>query len=139
MQNSASRVILLLTRFGKQARDHFSCYRIYLRGKMGSGQMPLLMNIKRIYSVKSSLIFCIWWSQSSINMYWMNRMIRYKFMFAIPVCARTGSVKRTADSLAGTGHQKAPRRPSDILVLSPSLSELEPLIRSVFAPATQRT
>ena len=32
------------------------------------------------------------------------------------------------------GSKDAPRRPSDILVLSPSLSELEPLIRSVFAP-----
>ena len=31
------------------------------------------------------------------------------------------------------GTAEAPRRPSDILVLTPSLTELEPFIRSVFA------
>ena len=32
------------------------------------------------------------------------------------------------------GTEDAPRQPSDILVLAPNLKELEPAIRSVFAP-----
>lgn len=124
----------LLTRFGKQARDHFSLlaslsaneegqwfdlftdtYPATLLGKIQSDILNLVEPMAHQYPLADD--------DHSIQIHVCHSSLRQlEVLKEQLVCWLSQS---TAD---------VPRRASDILILCPNLKEIEPLIRSVFAP-----
>ena len=124
----------LLTRFGKQARDHFSLlsnlssgeegvwadafvddYQSHLLGKIQSDILYLVEPEKHQYVLDEQ--------DDSIQIHVCHSSLR-----------QLEVLKEQLIHWLAQSSPEVPRKPNDILVLTPSLSELEPLIRSVFAP-----
>ncbi|HJF27682.1 MAG TPA: exodeoxyribonuclease V subunit gamma [Acinetobacter lwoffii] len=124
----------LLTRFGKQARDHFSLlsklssgeeglwadafvdeYQDCLLAKLQSDILYLLEPEKHQYPLKPD--------DDSLQIHVCHSSLR-----------QLEVLKEQMIHWLAQGTEEKPRQPSDILVLAPNLKELEPAIRSVFAP-----
>ena len=124
----------LLTRFGKQARDHFS-----LLSSLSSGEDGVWADIfvdeypeTLLGKIQSDVLYLVEPEQHQYTLAEQDDSIQ------IHVChSSLRQLEVLKDQLThwlAQGTAEAPRRPSDILVLTPSLTELEPFIRSVFAP-----
>ncbi|MFV5312697.1 exodeoxyribonuclease V subunit gamma [Acinetobacter schindleri] len=124
----------LLTRFGKQARDHFSLlsklssgeeghwadafvddYQDHLLAKIQSDILYLVEPERHTYPLKPD--------DSSVQIHVCHSSLR-----------QLEVLREQIIHWLAQGTEEVPRQPSDILVLSPNLKELEPAIRSVFAP-----
>src|SRR5699024_2225699 len=116
------------------ARDHFS-----LLSKLSSGEEGLWADVfvddyqdKLLAKIQSDILYLL---EPEQHQYALNPA---DDSVQIHVChsslRQLEVLKEQLIHWLAQGTKDAPRRPSDILVLSPSLSELEPLIRSVFAP-----
>ncbi|MDM1343824.1 exodeoxyribonuclease V subunit gamma [Acinetobacter pseudolwoffii] len=124
----------LLTRFGKQARDHFS-----LLSKLSSGEEGLWADVfvddyqdKLLAKIQSDILYLL---EPEQHQYALNPA---DDSVQIHVChsslRQLEVLKEQVIHWLAQGTEQQPRQPSDILVLSPNLKELEPAIRSVFAP-----
>lgn len=124
----------LLTRFGKQARDHFS-----LLSKLASGEEGLWADVfvdnyqdKLLAKIQSDILYLL---EPEQHQYALNPA---DDSVQIHVChsslRQLEVLKEQVIHWLAQGTEQQPRQPSDILVLSPNLKELEPAIRSVFAP-----
>jgi len=124
----------LLTRFGKQARDHFSLLSNLSSGEDGIWADAFVDDYANhlLGKVQSDVLYLVEPEQQQYVLDEQDDSIQ------IHVChsslRQLEVLKEQLIHWLAQGSKDAPRRPSDILVLSPSLSELEPLIRSVFAP-----
>ena len=124
----------LLTRFGKQARDHFSLLSNLSSGEDGIWADAFVDDYADhlLAKVQSDVLYLVEPEQQQYVLDEQDDSIQ------IHVChsslRQLEVLKEQLIHWLAQGSKDAPRRPSDILVLSPSLSELEPLIRSVFAP-----
>lgn len=124
----------LLTRFGKQARDHFSLLSNLSSGEDGVWADAFVDEYKKnlLGKIQSDILYLVEPEQHQYVLDEQDDSIQ------IHVChsslRQLEVLKEQLIHWLAQGSKQAPRRPSDILVLSPSLSELEPLIRSVFAP-----
>ena len=124
----------LLTRFGKQARDHFSLLSNLSSGEDGIWADAFVDDYANhlLAKVQSDVLYLVEPEQQQYVLDEQDDSIQ------IHVChsslRQLEVLKEQLIHWLAQGSKDAPRRPSDILVLSPSLSELEPLIRSVFAP-----
>ena len=124
----------LLTRFGKQARDHFSLLSNLSSGEDGIWADAFVDDYANhlLAKVQSDVLYLVEPEQQQYGLDEQDDSIQ------IHVChsslRQLEVLKEQLIHWLAQGSKDAPRRPSDILVLSPSLSELEPLIRSVFAP-----
>lgn len=124
----------LLTRFGKQARDHFSLLSNLSSGEDGVWADAFIDEYKAnlLGKIQSDILYLVEPEQHQYVLDEQDDSIQ------IHVChsslRQLEVLKEQLIHWLAQGTKEAPRRPSDILVLSPSLSELEPLIRSVFAP-----
>ena len=124
----------LLTRFGKQARDHFSLLSNLSSGEDGIWADAFVDDYADhlLGKVQSDVLYLVEPEQQQYVLDEQDDSIQ------IHVChsslRQLEVLKEQLIHWLAQGSKDAPRRPSDILVLSPSLSELEPLIRSVFAP-----
>ncbi|WP_104498482.1 exodeoxyribonuclease V subunit gamma [Acinetobacter indicus] len=132
-QNRESRHPLL-TRLGKQARDHFS-----LLSALSSGEEGVWADLF-IDDYQPSLL-----GKLQADILYLNEPAAHQYALEqhddsiqIHVChSSLRQLEVLKDQLLhwlSEGTKEQPRRPSDILVLSPNLKEIEPLIRSVFAP-----
>ncbi|WP_180071889.1 exodeoxyribonuclease V subunit gamma [Acinetobacter sp. YH12200] len=124
----------LLTRFGKQARDHFS-----LLSKLSSGEEGLWADVfvddyqdKLLAKIQSDILYLLEPEQHQYALSPADDSVQ------IHVChsslRQLEVLKEQLIHWLAQGTEQQPRQPSDILVLSPNLKELEPAIRSVFAP-----
>ena len=124
----------LLTRFGKQARDHFSLLSNLSSGEDGVWADAFVDEYKDnlLGKIQSDVLYLV---EPEKHQYVLDEQ---DDSIQIHVChsslRQLEVLKEQLIHWLAQGTKDAPRRPSDILVLSPSLSELEPLIRSVFAP-----
>lgn len=125
----------LLTRFGKQARDHFSLlanlsageneeqwhdifpmdYESHLLGQVQSDILNLAEPVPNSFELNAD--------DDSIQIHVCHSSLR-----------QLEVLKDQLTYWLSQGTAENPRLPQDILVLSPNVKELEPLIRSVFAP-----
>ena len=125
----------LLTRFGKQARDHFSLLVNLAAGENGEeweDQFPLDYRNHLLGKVQYDILnlaepeagsFALRPEDDSIRLHVCHSALR-----------QLEVLKDQLTYWLSQGSAAQPRSPSDILVLSPNLKDLEPLIRSVFAP-----
>ncbi|MEJ2899917.1 exodeoxyribonuclease V subunit gamma [Acinetobacter sp. NS-4] len=124
----------LLTRFGKQARDHFS-----LLSKLSSGEEGLWADVfvdeyqdKLLAKIQSDILYLLEPEQHQYALSPDDDSVQ------IHVChsslRQLEVLKEQLIHWLAQGNEQVPRQPSDILVLTPNLKELEPAIRSVFAP-----
>ncbi|RFS29010.1 exonuclease V subunit gamma [Acinetobacter sp. SWAC5] len=125
----------LLTRFGKQARDHFS-----LLVNLASGEQdeewhdlfPMDYEAHLLGKLQSDILNLAEPEPESFELLEQDDSIQ------LHVChSSLRQLEVLKDQLVHWLSQSTPeqpRQPNDILVLSPQLKELEPLIRSVFAP-----
>lgn len=124
----------LLTRFGKPARDHFS-----LLSGLSSGEDGVWADVfvdeypaSLLGKLQSDILYLV---EPEANQYVLDAEDE---SIQIHVChsslRQLEVLKDQLTAWLAQGSKQQPRRPSDILVLSPNLKELEPLIRSVFAP-----
>ena len=125
----------LLTRFGKQARDHFSLLVNLAAGENGEeweDQFPADYQDHLLGKVQYDILNLAEPEQGSFALNEQDDSIR------IHVChSALRQLEVLKDQLTywlSQGSEDRPRSPNDILVLSPDLKDLEPLIRSVFAP-----
>lgn len=124
----------LLTRFGKQARDHFS-----LLSNLSSGEEGVWADLfvdeytdSLLAKVQSDILYLVEPEQHAYELNEDDDSVQ------IHVChSSQRQLEVLKDQLIhwlANGDQDHPRKPSDILVLTPNLKQLEPLIRSIFAP-----
>lgn len=124
----------LLTRFGKQARDHFS-----LLSKLSSGEEGLWADAfvdeyreHLLAKIQSDILYLVEPERHAYPLQPDDHSVQ------IHVChssLRQLEVLREQITFwLSQGTEDAPRDPHDILVLTPNLKDLEPAIRSVFAP-----
>lgn len=124
----------LLTRFGKQARDHFSLLSSLSSGEEGVWADAFVDDYRDnlLGKIQSDILYLVEPEQHQYRLDAEDDSIQ------IHVChsslRQLEVLKEQLIYWLAQGTAENPRKPSDILVLSPSLSELEPLIRSVFAP-----
>lgn len=125
----------LLTRFGKQARDHFSLLVNLAAGENGEeweDQFPLDYQPNLLGKVQYDILNLAEPEADSFALNERDDSIR------LHVChSSLRQLEVLKDQLTywlSQGSADQPRSPNDILVLSPDLKNLEPLIRSVFAP-----
>lgn len=124
----------LLTRFGKQARDHFSLLVNLAAGENGEqwdDEFPMEEPRHLLGKVQYDILNLAEPEADSFALTEQDDSIR------IHIChSALRQLEVLKDQLTywlSQGTDDAPRSPSDILVLSPDLKALEPLIRSVFA------
>ncbi len=124
----------LLTRFGKQARDHFS-----LLSNLSSGEEGVWADLfvdeyadTLLAKVQSDILYLVEPEKNAYDLKVDDDSIQ------IHVChSSQRQLEVLKDQLIhwlSKGDKENPRKPSDILVLTPNLKQLEPLIRSIFAP-----
>lgn len=124
----------LLTRFGKQARDHFSLLSKLSAGEEGEWYdiFPEQYPETLLGKIQSDILFLAEPQQHQYPLQSHDQSIQ------IHVChSSLRQLEVLKDQLIhwlAQGNADDPRAPQDILVLSPDVKELEPLIRSVFAP-----
>ncbi|ENW97030.1 exodeoxyribonuclease V subunit gamma [Acinetobacter sp. NIPH 298] len=121
----------LLTRLGKQARDHFS-----LLSQLATGEEGNWVDAFEDYFPDSLL------GQIQSDIFYLAEPIAQQYELApddesiqFHVChSSLRQLEVLKDQLVHWLSQAdtMPRRPSDVLILTPNLAELEPLIRSVF-------
>lgn len=132
-QNRESRHPLL-TRLGKQARDHFSLLSSLSSGEDGVWADVFVDDYPQtlLGKIQSDVLYLVEPQQHQYVLAEQDDSIQ------IHVChsslRQLEVLKEQLIHWLAQGSKEQPRRPSDILVLSPNLKELEPLIRSVFAP-----
>lgn len=125
----------LLTRFGKQARDHFSLLSSLSSGEEGQWVDAFVDEFPQnlLGKLQSDILYLAEPERHAYVLDPQDDSIR------IHVChSALRQLEVLKDQLTywlSQGSRAQPRRPSDILVLTPNLKELEPLIRSVFAAA----
>ena len=123
-----------MTRFGKQARDHFSLLSGLSSGEDGvwadvfvDEYQPTLLG-----KVQSDILYLVEPEHHQFELDAQDDSIQ------VHVChsslRQLEVLKEQLIAWLAQGSKEQPRRPSDILVLSPNLKEIEPHIRSVFAP-----
>lgn len=127
----------LLTRLGKQARDHFSLLsklssgeegqwfdlffdeeKDTLLGKVQSDILNLLEPVKHGYTLRED--------DNSIRVNVCHSGLR-----------QLETLKEQVVHWLAQGTEENPRKPDDILVLTPNIKTLEPLVRSVFSPLSK--
>ena len=124
----------LLTRFGKQARDHFS-----LLSSLSSGEEGVWADLfvdeyqgHLLAKVQSDILYLVEPQAHAYELKDQDESIQ------IHVChSAQRQLEVLKDQLIhwlSKGTVDAPRKPSDVLVLTPNLKEIEPLVRSIFAP-----
>ena len=125
----------LLTRFGKQARDHFSLLVNLASGENGEewdDQFPLDYANNLLGKVQYDILNLAEPEADSIELQSDDDSIR------LHVChSALRQLEVLKDQLThwlSQGTAEQPRLASDVLVLSSNLKDVEPLIRSVFAP-----
>lgn len=122
----------LLTRFGKQARDHFSLLSQLSSGEEGQWIDAFVNEEPKnlLSQLQSDILYLIEPQEHSYPLDPKDQSIQ------IHVCHSTlrqlEVLKEQLIHWLAQGTPEQPRRPSDILVLTPHLTEIEPLIRSVF-------
>ena len=122
----------LLTRFGKQARDHFSLLSQLSSGEEGQWIDAFVNEEPKnlLSQLQSDILYLIEPQEHSYPLDPKDQSIQ------IHVCHSTlrqlEVLKEQLIHWLAQGTLEQPRRPSDILVLTPHLTEIEPLIRSVF-------
>lgn len=124
----------LLTRLGKQARDHFS-----LLANLSSGEEGEWFDLffddfsdSLLGKMQSDILYLVEPEQHSFDLTPDDDSIK------INVCHSTlRQVECLKDQLVhwlSQGTKENPRHLDDILVMSPNIKALEPIIRSVFSP-----
>lgn len=124
----------LLTRFGKQARDHFS-----LLANLSSGDEGQWLDLfdedqdqsdSILHQLQSDILYLVEPKKGQYTLQPTDDSIQ------LHVCHSTQRqlevLKEQMLHWLSQSHAKQPRKPSDILVLVPNLADAEPLIRSVF-------
>ncbi|QNX44827.1 exodeoxyribonuclease V subunit gamma [Acinetobacter seifertii] len=124
----------LLTRLGKQARDHFSLLSNLSTGEEGKWVDAFVDDFPEslLGKVQSDILHLVEPQPKQYELELKDDSIQ------IHVCHSTlRQLEVLKEQLIGwlAKPHEQPRRPNDILVLVPNLAEVEPLIRSVF-PAT---
>ncbi len=124
----------LLTRLGKQARDHFSLLSNLSTGEEGKWVDAFVDDFPEslLGKVQSDILHLV---EPQAKQY---ELAPNDDSIQIHVCHSTlRQLEVLKEQLIGwlAKPHEQPRRPNDILVLVPNLAEVEPLIRSVF-PAT---
>lgn len=124
----------LLTRLGKQARDHFSLLSNLSTGEEGKWVDAFVDDFPEslLGKVQSDILHLVEPQPKQYELALKDDSIQ------IHVCHSTlRQLEVLKEQLIGwlAKPHEQPRRPNDILVLVPNLAEVEPLIRSVF-PAT---
>lgn len=129
----------LLTRFGKQARDHFSLLSSLSSGEDGVWADAFVDDYADtlLAKVQSDVLYL---AEPEPHQYLLAEQ---DDSIQIHVChsslRQLEVLKEQLIHWLAQGNKEHPHRPGDILVLSPNLKELEPLIRSVFAaPPSER-
>lgn len=127
----------LLTRLGKQARDHFSLLSQLATGEEGKWVDAFVDDFPEtlLGKVQSDIFYL---AEPKAEQYQLDENDQ---SIQIHVCH--SSLRQLEVLKEQLVHwlsevDDIPRRPSDVLVLTPNLTELEPLIRSVF-PAVAHT
>ncbi|MCH4244176.1 exodeoxyribonuclease V subunit gamma [Acinetobacter gerneri] len=130
----------LLTRFGKQARDHFSILANLSSGEEGQwvdafvDEEPTHLLAK----LQSDILYLV---EPEAHAYQIEAQDQ---SMQIHVCHSSQRqlevLKEQLIYWLAQSTPDQPRKPSDVLVLAPNLKEIEPLIRSVFpSGANQKT
>lgn len=124
----------LLTRLGKQARDHFSLLSNLSTGEEGKWVDAFVDDFPEslLGKVQSDILHLV---EPQAKQY---ELASDDDSIQIHVCHSTlRQLEVLKEQLIGwlSKPHEQPRRPNDILVLVPNLADIEPLIRSVF-PAT---
>lgn len=124
----------LLTRFGKQARDHFSLLASLSSGEEGIWEDLFFDDYRNtlLGKVQSDILFLMEPEAHAYPLASEDQSIQ------VHVChSNLRQLEVLKDQLTywlSQGTKEAPRRLDDILVVATDLSMLEPMIRSVFAP-----
>lgn len=127
----------LLTRFGKQARDHFSILSNLSSGEEGQWVDAFVDEYPKhlLGKLQSDILYLV---EPEFQGY---RLDPQDQSIQIHVChSGLRQLEVLKDQLVGwlsQGTAENPRRPSDILVIAPDLKQMEPLIRSVFTQSSQ--
>ncbi|OTG84908.1 exodeoxyribonuclease V subunit gamma [Acinetobacter sp. ANC 4648] len=125
----------LLTRFGKQARDHFSILSNLSSGEEGQWVDAFVDQFPQhlLGKLQSDILHLVEPEQRAYVLDPQDTSIQ------IHVChSGLRQLEVLKDQLIywlAQSTPEHPRRPHDILVLVPDLKQIEPLIRSVFPPA----
>ncbi len=127
----------LLTRFGKQARDHFSILSHLSSGDEGQWVDAFVDEYPThlLGKLQSDILYLVEPEQQGYLLDAQDDSIQ------IHVChsglRQLEVLKEQLIHWLAQGTPEQPRRPSDILVLAPDLKQMEPLIRSVFPQSAQ--
>lgn len=122
----------LLTRFGKQARDHFSILSNLSSGEEGQWVDAFVDEepTHLLSKLQSDILYLV---EPEAHAY---RLAKQDDSIQIHVChSSLRQLEVLKDQLIHWLAQSSvehPRRPSDVLVLVPDLKQIEPLVRSVF-------
>lgn len=122
----------LLTRFGKQARDHFSLLSQLSSGEEGQWVDAFVNEEPRhlLSKLQSDILYLL---EPETHAYVLDPQ---DDSIQIHVChsslRQLEVLKEQLIHWLSQSTKEHPRRPSDVLVLVPNLKEIEPLIRSVF-------
>ena len=122
----------LLTRFGKQARDHFSILSNLSAGEEGQWVDAFVDEepINLLTKLQSDILYLVEPEPHAYPIAERDDSIR------INVChSSLRQLEVLKDQLIhwlAKGTAEQPHRPSDVLILVPDLKQMEPLIRSVF-------
>lgn len=128
----------LLTRFGKQARDHFSLLSNLASGEEGQWIDAFVDEYPHhlLGKLQSDILYLVEPEQHAYLLDSQDDSIQ------IHVChsglRQLEVLKEQLIHWLSQGTPEQPRRPHDILVLAPDLKQIEPLIRSVFPQSSQR-
>lgn len=128
----------LLTRFGKQARDHFSILSNLSSGEEGQWIDAFVDEYPShlLGKLQSDILYLVEPEQQGYPLAPDDDSIQ------IHVChsglRQLEVLKEQLVHWLSQGTAKHPRRPSDILVLAPDLKQIEPLIRSVFPQSSHQ-
>ena len=121
----------LLTRFGKQARDHFSLLAGFSSGEEGEWFDLFLDDFPDtlLGKVQSDILYLMEPERHAYPLQQDDRSIQ------VHVChSAIRQLEVLKDQLLYWLSEQKGRKLDDILVLTPNLKSLEPYIRSVFAP-----
>ncbi|MBU3847185.1 MAG: exodeoxyribonuclease V subunit gamma [Candidatus Acinetobacter avistercoris] len=127
----------LLTRFGKQARDHFSILSNLSSGEEGQWVDAFVDEYPThlLGKLQSDILYLV---EPEFQGYQLDPQDQ---SIQIHVChSGLRQLEVLKDQLVhwlSQGSVENPRRPSDILVIAPDLKQIEPLIRSVFTQSSQ--
>ncbi|WP_109439564.1 exodeoxyribonuclease V subunit gamma [Acinetobacter haemolyticus] len=121
----------LLTRLGKQARDHFSLLSQLATGEEGKWVDAFIDHFPEtlLGKIQSDIFYLAEPKAEQYELAAEDRSVQ------IHVChSNLRQLEVLKEQLIHWLSQTdvGPRRPSDVLILTPNLAELEPLIRSVF-------